>query len=58
MEKSEIHKMDQKMQCRKVRQVLPYHVQNKLLSPEKFGHHALLWFYQFRDEKELLSGFP
>ena len=31
---------------------------NKLLSPEKFAHHVLLLFYPFRDEKELLSGFP
>ena len=31
---------------------------NKLLSPEKFAQHVLLLFYPFRDEKELLSGFP
>ena len=42
----------------KVRTVLQYHVPNKLLSPEKFAHHVLLLFYPFRDEKELLSGFP
>ena len=43
---------------RKVRRILRYHVSNKLLSPEKFADHVLLLFYQFRDEKELLSGFP
>ena len=58
IKKTEIQKIDQKMQCPKVRQVLPYHVQNKLLSSEKRGHHGLLLFYQFRDEKELLPGFP
>ena len=42
----------------KVRTVLQYHVPNKLLTPEKFAHHVLLLFYPFRDEKELLSGFP
>ena len=42
----------------KVRKFLQYHVPNKLLSPEKFAHHVLLLFYPFRDEKELLSGFP
>ena len=31
---------------------------NKLLAPENFVHHVLLLFYTFRDEKELLSGFP
>ena len=46
------------MRCRKVRQILQYHVPNKLLFPEKFAHHVLLLFYPFRDEKELLSGFP
>ena len=46
------------MRYRKVRTVLQYHVPNKLLSPEKFAHHVLLLFYPFRDEKELLSGFP
>ena len=30
---------------------------NKLLSSEEFAH-VLLLFYPFRDEKELLSGFP
>ena len=31
---------------------------NKLLFIEKFAHHVLLLFYPFRNEKELLSGFP
>ena len=31
---------------------------NKLLSPGKFTHLELFLFYLFRDEKELLSGFP
>ena len=46
------------MRCRKVRRFLRYHVPNKLSLPEKFAHHVLLLFYPFRDEKELLSGFP
>ena len=41
-----------------IRQILRYHVPNKLLSPDKFAHHVLLLFYPFREEKELLSGFP
>ena len=31
---------------------------NKLLSSKEFAHRVLLLFYPFRDEKELLSGFP
>ena len=31
---------------------------HKILYPEKFGHHVLLLFYPFRDEKEFLSGLP
>ena len=46
------------MRWRKIRRTLRYHVPNKLLSPEKFAHHVLLLFYPFRDERELLSGFP
>ena len=43
--------------CQNVRQILRYHRPNKLLSPEKFAHHVMLLFFQFRDEKQLLSGF-
>ena len=46
------------MRYSEVRRILRYHVSNKLLSPEKFAHNMLLLFYPFRDEKELLSGFP
>ena len=46
------------MRYRKVRRILRYRVLNKLLAQEKFAHHVLLLFYPFRDEKELLSGFP
>ena len=46
------------MRCRKVRKILRYHVPNKILYPEKFAYHVLLFFYPFRDEKELLSGLP
>ena len=46
------------MRCHQVRRFLQYHVSNKLSLPEKFAHHVLLLFYPFRDEKELLSGFP
>ena len=31
---------------------------NKLLAPEKFAHPVLFLFHLFRNEKELLSGFP
>ena len=48
----------EKMRCRKVRTILRYHVPNEVLCPEKFAHHVLLFFYPFRDERELLSGFP
>ena len=46
------------MRCRKVRRILRYRMPNKPLSPETFAHHVLILFYPFRDEKELLSGFP
>ena len=46
------------MRCRKVRQVLRYHVPNNFLYPEKLPDHVLLLFCLFRDEKELLSSFP
>ena len=48
----------QTMPCHKVRQIFPYQVPNKLLSPEKFAHHILLLCFAFRDEKQLLSGCP
>ena len=48
----------EKMQCRKVRHILRYHVSNKLLAAEEFAHHVLFLFFLFRDVKELLSGFP
>ena len=44
--------------CQKVRQILRYHMPNKLLSPEKFAHYAMLLFFWFRDEKQLLSDCP
>ena len=44
--------------CRIVRQILQYHVPNKLLSPEKYAHVVMLLFFPFRDEKQLLSGCP
>ena len=47
---------EETMRCRKVRRILRYHVPNKLSSPEKIAHHVI--FYSFREEKELLSGFP
>ena len=46
------------MRCCKVRRILRYYVPIKLLSPDKFAYHVLLLFFPFRDEKELLSGFP
>ena len=49
---------EETMRCRKVRRIRQYHVPKKLLSQEKFAHHVLLLFYLFRDEKEMLSGFP
>ena len=49
---------EETMQCYKVRRLFRYHVSNKFSPPEKFAYHVLLLFYSFRDEKELLSGFP
>ena len=31
------------MRCRKIRQILQYHLSNKLLSPEKFAQHAMIF---------------
>ena len=37
------------MKCRKVKQVLRYHVPNEILHPEKFAHHILFMFHPFRN---------
>lgn len=42
----------------KVRRFLQYYLLIKLLSPKKLPDHELFLFYQFKDGKELLSGFP
>ena len=44
------------MRCRKVRRILPCHVPNKILYPEKSALHVLFLFYPFRNEEDLLSG--
>ena len=41
------------LKCRKVKQVIRYHVPSKSLHPEKFAHHFLFLFYPFRDENDL-----
>ena len=41
-----------------MRRILRYHVSNKFLSPEIFAHHVMLFFFLFKDEKQLLSGCP
>ena len=43
----------EKLKCRKVKSVLRYHVPNKHKYPEKYAHHILFMFYQFRNEEEL-----
>ena len=45
------------LRCQIARQILRYHLPNKLLTPEIFAHHVLLLFYLFRDEKQFFSGF-
>ena len=58
-QKSKLMISRETIQSLEVREILAYHVPNKLLSPEKFVHRVMLLFYRFRDEKEdLLSGFP
>ena len=57
-QKNKLLILGETMRCRKVRRILCYHVPNKRLSREIFAHHLLLFFYPFRDEKELLPGFP
>ena len=49
---------NEKMQCRKVRRVLRYHVPNKYIHPEKYAHHLLLLFFPFRAEEKLKAGIP
>ena len=44
--------------CRIVRQILRYHVLNKLLSPEKYAHVVMLLFFSIQRRKQLLSGCP
>ena len=44
--------------CPKVIRIFRYYVPNKLLPAEKVGHHAMLLFFPFRDEKQLISVCP
>ena len=46
------------MGCRKVKRILQYRVPNEIVCLENFAHHVLFLIYPFRNEKELLSGFP
>lgn len=46
------------MWCFKITGILRHQVADRLLFQEKLANHVLLLFYPFRDEKELLSGFP
>ena len=46
----------QKLKCRKVRNVLRYHVKNKYKSPKEYSHHLLMMYYPFRSEAQLLDG--
>lgn len=43
------------MPCRKLRRIFQYHVPKKVLSLKKFARRVLVFFYPFRNEKELLS---
>ena len=45
------------MRCHKGRQILLYHVPNKLFYPTKNAHQVLFLFCQLRYERGLLSGF-
>lgn len=44
----------EKLKCRRVQQVLRYHIPNKELHPEKYAHYVLFLFYPFRMEIDLL----
>ena len=46
------------MHCQKVRRIFHYYVPNRLLSPEKFAHHAILLVFPIKDEKGFLSDCP
>ena len=46
------------MVCRKVRQILQYHLSNKRFLHKNFAHHMLLFLYLFKNEKQLLSPSP
>ena len=45
----------EKLQCRKVKSVLRYHVPNQNKYPERYAHHLLFMFFPFRKESELLN---
>ena len=47
---------NERMQCRKVRRVLRYHIPSKYRFPEKYAHHLLFLFFPIQSEKELLGG--
>ena len=55
---SQTEETEETMQYHKIRGILQFDVPNKLLSSKRFAHHVLLLFYPFKDERELLSGFP
>lgn len=44
----------EKMKCRRIQQVLRYHIPNKELYPEKHAHYLLFLFYPFRNENDLM----
>ena len=41
----------EKLQCRKVMAVLPYHVPNSNMHVEEYVHHLLYSFYPFTNEE-------
>ena len=48
----------EKLQCRKVKAVLRYHVPNPHKYAERYAHHLLFMFYPFRKEADLMSAEP
>ena len=45
----------EKLKCRQVKAVLPYHVPNCHKYPEKYAYHLLFMFHPFRNEQDLMS---
>ena len=43
------------MKCRKVQAVIRFHTPSKTIQPEKYFHHLLMFYFQWRKESDLIG---